>query len=204
MAISSAPALAPEIDEFRRAFERLAVDADTLVAPLSDEEFHWQPRPESWSVAQCIDHLNVTARLYLPMLDEGIASAIRRGLYDTGPFSYNWVGRTLLRLVEPNSRFRAKAPRPFQPAAGRPLHDVMAAFRAYQVQYIDRLRQASGLDLARARVASPLARWIRVPLGSAFAFLIAHERRHLGQARRVLETLAHLNSAIRVCPRADY
>ena len=26
----------------------------------------------------------------------------------------------------------------------------MAALRAYQVQYIDRLRQANGLDLARA------------------------------------------------------
>lgn len=190
MAVSNSQALAPEIDEFRRTFEQLAVDADTLVAPLSDEEFHWQPRPGSWSVAQCIDHLNVTARLYLPMLDEGIAGAIRRGLYNAGPFSYNWVGRMLVRLVEPNSRFRAKAPRTFQPAAGRPRHDVLAAFRAYQVQYIDRLRQASGLDLARARVASPVSRWIRMPLGSRLAFLIAHARRHLGQARRVLETLA--------------
>jgi len=62
----------------------------------------------------------------------------------------------------------------------------MAAFRAYQVQYIDRLRQANGLDLARARVSSPVTRWIRMPLGSGFAMMVAHQRRHLAQARRVL------------------
>ena len=179
-------ALAPEIGEFRKQFEQISADSDALVAPLSDEQFAWQPAPESWSVAQCIDHLNVTARQYLPMLDEGIANAIRRGLYSAGPYSYNWVGRLMVYLVEPTTRLRGKAPKAFQPAPGRPRHDVMAAFRAYQVQYVDRLRQANGLNLARARVASPVARWVRMPLGSGFAMMIAHERRHLAQARRVL------------------
>jgi hypothetical protein len=64
----------------------------------------------------------------------------------------------------------------------------MAAFRAYQVQYIERLGQASGLDLARARVTSPVAGWLRLPLGSVFAATVAHEQRHLEQARRVITT----------------
>lgn len=179
-------ALAPEIDDFRRRFEQLASEADALAAPLSDGQFAWQPAPDSWSVAQCIDHLNVTARLYLPVLDEGIADAIRRGLYSPGPYSYNWVGRFLVYLVEPTTRVRAKAPKQFRPGPGRPRHEIMAGFRAYQVQYVDRLRQANGLDLARARVASPVARWIRMPLGSALAMMVAHERRHLAQAQRVL------------------
>jgi hypothetical protein len=79
------------------------------------------------------------------------ADAIRRGLYSAGPYSYTWVGRLMVYLVEPTTRLRAKAPKAFQPAPGRPRHDVMAAFRAYQVQYVDRLRQANGLDLAQAR-----------------------------------------------------
>jgi hypothetical protein len=53
------------------AVHQLADDADALVATLSDEQFAWQPAPNAWSIAQCIDHLNVTARLYLPLLDEG-------------------------------------------------------------------------------------------------------------------------------------
>ena len=120
-------------------------------------------------------------------MDEGIADAIRRGLYSAGPYTYNWVGRLLVYLFQPTTRLRAKAPKHFLPAPARSRHDVMAAFRAYQVQYIDRLRQANGLDLSRARVSSPVARWLRIPLGSSFALMIAHERRHVAQARRVLE-----------------
>ena len=179
-------ALAPEVDAFRVRFEELANEADALVTPLSDEQFTWQPRPEVWSIAHCIDHLNATARTYLPSLDEGIADAIRRGLYAEGPFSYNWLGRILVWSQEPPPRFRSKAAAAFQPAPSRPRADIMAAFRAYQVQFVDRLRQANGLDLARARVSSPVAKWLRLSLGSGFALQIAHEKRHLWQARRLM------------------
>ena len=178
--------LAPELDDFRVRFERLACDADALAGALTHEQFTWRPRPETWSVAECLEHLNVTARLYLPALDEGIAEAIRRGLYGEGPFRYNCLGRWFVRAQEPPPRFRVKTPKAFVPAPARPRHEVMAAFRAYQVQFVDRLRQANGLDLARARVKSPAVSWIRLPLGSGFEAVVAHERRHLWQARNVI------------------
>ena len=178
-------ALTPEIDAFRVEFERLSSDADELVGPLTEEQFNWQPAPGSWSVAECIEHLNATARHYLTNLDEGIADAIRRGLYGEGPFTYNWIGRIVVATMEPPARFKIKAPRTFHPLPKRSRHDIMAAFRAYQVQYVDRLRQANGLDLARARVSSPAAKWLRMSLGSGFALMAAHERRHLWQARGV-------------------
>ena len=179
--------LTPEIDDFRRQFEQVSADADALVAPLTDAQFHWRPNASSWSVAQCLEHLNVTARVYLPFLDEAIAHAIRRGLYGPGPFRYNWIGRLVVFSQEPPPRFRSKAPAAFKPVADRPRKEIIAAFRAYQVQYIDRLRQANGIDLARARVRSPSPYWVRLPLGSGFAFAAAHERRHLWQAREIIE-----------------
>jgi hypothetical protein len=185
MALSGPMALTPECEAFRKEFEALAAAAVALVEPLTDEQFTWQPGPDSWSVALCIDHLNATAREYLPKLDEGIASAIRRGQYTPGPYHYNWVGRLMVYAVKPTTRRRAKAPQAFVPTPGRRRPEIMAAFGAYQVQYIDRLRQSNGLDLARVRIASPVARWLRIPLGSAFAMTIAHEQRHLAQAQRV-------------------
>ena len=178
-------ALMPEIEAFRAEFDRLSDEAVALVAPLNDEQFAWQPSPGSWSIAECIEHLNSTARLYLTNLDEGIADATRRGLYGEGPFTYNWIGRIVVGTMEPPARIRIKAPKAFHPTPQRPRNEIMAAFRAYQVQYIDRLRQANGLDLARARVSSPASKWLRLSLGSGFALMAAHERRHLWQARRV-------------------
>jgi hypothetical protein len=92
----------------------------------------------------------------------------------------------MVHLVRPAARLRTSAPMAFRPTPGRSRHDVMAAFREYQVQYVDRLHQANGLDLARARVTSPVARWVRMPLGSSFATMLAHEHRHLAQAGRLI------------------
>jgi len=178
-------ALAREVERFRQQFEEVSQQADALVAPLSDEQFEWPPAANAWSIAQCIEHLNTTARLYLPQLDEAIAGAIRRGTYGEGPFSYNVFGRFFTAAMEPPPRFRVASPREFQPPPARARGEVMAAFRAYQVQFVDRLRQANGLDLARAKVRSPTYSWLRFSLGSGFAVMLAHERRHLWQARKV-------------------
>jgi hypothetical protein len=185
MATPGRPALAPEIDEFRNRFEQLSADADALTAPLSDEQFSWRPDDDSWSIAECLDHLNATARVYLPVLDEGISDAIRRGVYGEGPFKYNWLGRLSVHFSD--TRLRLKAPDDVRPAEGRSRREIIAAFRAYQVQYIDRLRQANGIDLARARVRMPATGWLRIPLGSAFLVIVAHARRHLVQAQKITE-----------------
>jgi hypothetical protein len=185
MATPGRPALAPEIDDFRNQFEQLTAQADALTDPLSDEQFMWRPGRDCWSIGECLDHLNATARVYLPALDEGISEAIRRGVYGEGPFTYNWLGRLTVRFSD--TRLRLKASDDVQPTPGRTRREIVSAFRAYQVQYIDRLRQANGVDLARARVRMPITSWFRIPLGSGFAVMLAHSRRHLTQARRVTE-----------------
>ena len=93
--------MAPELEAFRAQFEALSADAGELVGTLTDAQFAWSPAPDRWSVGQCIEHLNVTARAYLPSLDEAIAAAIRAGVYGTGPFTYNLLGRMMVRSMEP-------------------------------------------------------------------------------------------------------
>ena len=185
MATPGRPTLAPEIDQFRNQFEQLTAEADALTTPLSDEQFLWRPGLDRWSIAECLDHLNATARVYLPALDEGISDAIRRGVYSEGPFKYNWLGRLAVRCSDPPMRL--KAPADIQPGPGRTRREILNAFRAYQVQFIDRLRQANGVDLARARVRMSRSSWLRIPLGSGFELMIVHSRRHLAQARRVMD-----------------
>ncbi len=63
------------IDEF------LAVegDAERLVEPLDDEQFNWSPAPGAWSIAQCIDHLNVTNQKYLDAISAAVERRAGRG-----------------------------------------------------------------------------------------------------------------------------
>ena len=188
--MSSPLPLTPELEAFQREFDAIAADAGALLAPLSDTQFFWSPSTEVWSVAECLEHLNATARTYLPMLDSAIATAKQWGVYGAGPFRYGWLGRFMIRQTEPPPRRRFKAPAVFQPAergARRKRSDIEAGFRGYQVQFVDRLRQANGVDLVKAKVPSPVSKWIRVPLGVGFSIMTAHERRHLWQARQLTQ-----------------
>ena len=187
--------LTPELDAFKLQFEEIANEADAIAGGLTEQQFNWRPGTGGWSVAQCIDHLNVSARVYLPKLDEGIANAIRQGMYGEGPFRYNALGRLFVWTQQPTTKMKYKAVKALQPSPARRKQDALAAFRAYQVQYVDRLRQGNGLDLARARVQSPVVSLLRLPLGSGFALVVAHEQRHLQQARNVIANPAFPGSA---------
>ena len=74
----------------------------------------------------------------------------------------------------------------FQPVSAR--HDaaaLIAEFRAARAELRERLARAEGIDWGRAKVVSPASRFFRLPFGAYVAFLLAHDRRHLWQAREV-------------------
>jgi hypothetical protein len=186
-AVGAAPQTLPcELAQLHDEFQQVAIEATVLAAPLTDVQFTWKPAANAWSIGECLSHLNATARQCLPKLDEGIAEGIRAGLLGEGPFRYGWVDRFLVHAAEPPSRWHVSSPAAFLPVPGETRDEILDGFRATQTAFADRLRRAYGLDLVRVRVASPVARWRRFSLGAAFAVLAAHQRRHLGQARRVV------------------
>jgi uncharacterized damage-inducible protein DinB len=60
-------------------------DAPGLAAGLSSEQFNWRPGSNRWSIAECLGHLNVAARLFMPTFDEAIASGRQNGRRAPGP-----------------------------------------------------------------------------------------------------------------------
>ena len=46
-----------------------------LAGDLSDAQLAWAPRSEEWSVAQCLDHLVLTAEAYRPRIEEALREA---------------------------------------------------------------------------------------------------------------------------------
>ena len=73
----------------------------SLAEDLSDEQLNWKPRPESWSVGQCLDHLAVINPFYLshfiPLVDRARTAPAGsfRGLSSTPP------GNWFVALLEP-------------------------------------------------------------------------------------------------------
>jgi len=174
-----------ELDEIRRETARASARAAALCAGLDAESLAWRPRPDAWSIAEILAHLERTTEVFLPGLEEAIARARRRRQLASGPFHLNAWGRLLVWYVEPPPPVRLPAPRPLRPAVGGDPLGALPRFLISQEWFLSRLPELEGIDLARATYISPIARYIRM---SVLAFLrvhVAHERRHLWQGENV-------------------
>ncbi|HEX5134610.1 MAG TPA: DinB family protein [Thermoanaerobaculia bacterium] len=181
---SAAGALSAELAEYHRQVREILADVEKLLEGISDSRLNWRPSPEKWSIAQCLDHLN-SGWGALPKLDRAIAGAGERGIRGAGPYRHPLLGKVYLRFTEPPPKIRVSAPRRFRPVAERSISDVVPRFLGLQQEILARIESADGLDLGRIRLSSPISRRFRMSLGQWFAFLAAHERRHLWQAWQV-------------------
>ena len=159
-------------------------DARQLVAGLSEAQLNWAPSPRMWSVALCMDHLAQTNRAFRPNLEKALAKAGHRHAARQ-PYRSTWMGRWLINALAPGSGRRFKAPKPFRPrlpiAPG-----ALDRFLEEQRQIASLLQRAQGVAL-NVTLRSPATPLIRYSLGEAFDVIVLHDRRHLAQARRVLQ-----------------
>lgn len=162
-------------------------DAPSLWGGLSDGQFNWKPSADKWSIAECLAHLNETARKTVPVLDEMIERARRKGLLSNGPFVLGLLERMFIKSLEPPPRMRAKAPKRLLPASSSNLSvvEVSREFLQWQDAIDSRLDQADGVDLVRVKGPSPAFPLIKWSLGAMLSITMAHERRHIWQAREV-------------------
>jgi hypothetical protein len=174
-----------ELELYQDQLLSIRQDAEGLISGLTESQFNWRPAPDRWSMAQCFDHLNVTARLFIPEVDRAMAAARSKGLRSNGPFVYSLFERLFLMFSEPPPKVRFRAPRSFRPSGDKRLADVRQSFLECQDRLGDQLREADGLDLRRVRLRSPGFPPLRWSLGMTFAITLAHERRHIWQARQV-------------------
>ena len=165
--------------------EAIKKQGAALAADLSETQFNWRPAPGRWSIAQNLNHLNVGDLQVLPAFDRAIEQGRSRGKRSAGPFRYGWFSRMMIASMEPPPRIRMKTPLKGSAGEDHRAGDVLPEFIRVRDLLAERVRRSDGLDLAGIRTISPVNRLIRLPLGAYFAFILAHDRRHLWQGRQV-------------------
>jgi DinB superfamily len=178
--------LNPEVERLVYQLKVIRQEAEGLVVGMSGPQLDWTPEPGRWSVAQCFAHLNETNRKMADGMEASIQHGRQSNMTGEGPFVYGFVSRLFLRMIEPPVKRRFKAPAAFSAAPGQPWERIQAAWVATHDRLDDLLQQANGLDLARIKAQSPASNWLKYPLGMAFWIQTAHDRRHLWQARQII------------------
>ena len=184
----SAVATRSELDALVGELDAVASEARREFGALSARQLNWKPSADEWSVGQCLEHLMKTNEGYFPRLEqlskgEQASSAWER----LSPLSKFW-GRTVLKFVAPGSARKVKARPGFLPSSSELGADMVERFVAHQRRLTELMRGTGGLDLERVVVTSPISGVVTYSLLDAYRIVVAHEQRHMAQARRVTQS----------------
>jgi hypothetical protein len=177
--------LRAELDHARRR-------ARAIAEPLDDAAWSAAPAPGEWSVAECLTHLNLTSRAFLPRLQEAVARAPKT----SAPLARMDVAGALLWWAL-TLRIPVKTTEPFVPKGGAPRAVVLAEFDTLQDQVIAMVDAAGGRDVRAVKMPSPFDARLHYNPYAALRLVAAHQRLHLRQA----EAAARVCQVGRASPR---
>ncbi|HZS49107.1 MAG TPA: DinB family protein [Blastocatellia bacterium] len=178
-----------ELQSYWNQFEALKKEAQLLAKDLTFYQFNWSPVAERWSIAECLDHINITGHKSIPTIEALINQARTQKLTSDGPFRHGWIGNMIfVKFNEPPPKIRVKTSKNYRPSGSRFVNNVIQDFLYVQNQLQILIHSSNGLDIAKVKAPSPTIKTIKLSLGQWYAFLAAHARRHVWQARQILQT----------------
>ena len=175
------------VDDVRSALVDVAQDAERVFGRLDEEELNWRPDATRWSIAQCFDHLVRGNALVLA----AAMSALEHPPSSVWQRLPGWpamFGSLLIRSQGPDAKGKYTAPAQARPTTSEIPGDIVDRFI---VQHRDAEQWTRGLDqraAARAIMISPFIRVVTYSVLDGLRLLVAHDRRHFEQARRVLQS----------------
>jgi hypothetical protein len=160
---------------------------------LSQEQLHFQSYEKSWSIAQCLEHLNAYYRYYIPVLKGKISNT--RFNEPIEFFSSSPMGAAFYRSVKlgkvNNVKRHLKSRKEYNPLVNPSLksEDVISEYLGYQAEFAELLKEAEQVDLRKTKCPLSLRPVVKLNLGDALLFMVYHNERHVFQAKRILESI---------------
>ena len=171
----------------------IADDAQQDFGQLSSTQLNWKPSAAQWSVAQCLDHLIVINSTYFPIIEKIVRDGYRPSLQQRLPLLPRLFAWMVLKAVSPETKSKFKTARHVEPSSSTIAADIVARFKAHQQEVIRHMKMAEKLDLKEIIITSPVASIAAYSTLDAFRIMVTHERRHLLQAKRVMEAAGFPN-----------
>ena len=168
--------------------DQITADFQRSFGGLTKEELNRQPHPGRWSIAQNMDHLIVVSSTYFPVID-----AIRKGTYKlpfTGKLNFmvSFFGKLILSSVQPGTKRKTKTFTVWEPGQSKIESDILDRFVRHQEELKKLIERSADLLENKTVISSPANRNVVYRLDTAFDIIVAHERRHLQQAKDLLSS----------------
>ena len=150
----------------------------------SIELLNWKQNSESWSVLECIEHLNMYGDFYIPEITNRINTSKTES---SELFKSNWIGKYFSEAVSYKKNLnKMKTFKSMNPLNSKLNILTLEKFIRQQHQIIELLDKSKNINLDKTKTAISISKLIKLRLGDTYRVLIFHNQRHLKQAENTL------------------
>ncbi len=181
--------LPPDLQELINQLDQAEESARVLVWDVDEQMGVRRLHKESWSIAQCLDHIAVTNRIYLEALQEAADQGREKGRFRKGSARPGRIGQWFIRSLEPPVKTKIKGPGKVRPAADVPFSTALEFFLEQQGEVRKFIHRNADLDLGKIRFRNPFIPGVRFNLATGLHVIPSHERRHIWQAQQIKDIL---------------
>jgi len=153
---------------------------------LSDIQINWKPNKQTWSIAECIDHLAITNKLYLAEFEKQFSKEQIKTDCLVTKAKHRLVSKFIIKSVNPDNIKKVKTFPVFMPSMSKYRKDVFDYFFEIQNNLINLVSSAKDLDLNKYVMSSPAAKIIKENYCDVLEIIRLHDRRHFNQAQKLI------------------
>lgn len=165
-------------------------DVTKEFSELTEAQLQWQPNERSWSIAQCLAHLNAYYRYYIPVFRGKISNT--RFTEPTELFNSSPLGVAVYRSVKlgkvKNVKRKLKSTKEYNPLVNTSLslENVVEEYMEHVADFKNVMQEGQMINLRRTKCPLSLRPVVKLNLGDAFIFTAYHNERHIEQMKRIM------------------
>jgi hypothetical protein len=168
------------------------VDAAKEFESLPESDLNWKEHPKKWSILECLEHLNRYSNYYHAEIKKAIARATPASEKIDHEAKSTWMGKKFIAMMHPDNTTKHKTFARMNPIEGSLKKEVIYEFLRNQQELATILEAASKVDLNKTSIPVEFLKILRMNLGDALQFVVAHEQRHIKQANAVRSNIKTL------------
>lgn len=147
----------------------------------------WKINSNSWSMLECLEHLNLYGEFYLPQIENKINVSITKPDYE---FKSGILGAYFAKSMLPKEKLsKMKTFKDKNPLNVNLNASVIDKFINQQIKLTELLNNSKKVSLNQIKIETSLTKLIKLKLGDTFQFFINHIIRHLHQIERIKQEM---------------
>jgi hypothetical protein len=148
-------------------------------------QLNYKHSQNSWSVLECIEHLNLYGKFYLPEIEKVILLA--QNVESNNNYKSSLLGDFFVNSIKAENKKKMKATLMMTPQGSELSYTSLDMFlkQLERLSYI--LKKCENKDLIKVKTSISLTKFLKLRLGDTLRFLVYHNERHILQAENVLK-----------------